>query len=162
MINNSNSPALSPVVKADDVDRWIDIHDHDLMVSLGMQQPYYEGRDPSVWEKSLEEKAKLAVMKSRCSTILPSSWPYIPKRSPFSGKLIVRIRPSNKFKFVDKHGNEQKKTYFSHKNVCLSDIPNVLAQYYVWKDKARQTLVISYTWNGKTYSANELPDIRWK
>ena len=60
MINNSNSPAPRLVVKADDVDRWIDIHDHDLMVSLGMQQPYYEGRDPSVWEKSLEEKAKLA------------------------------------------------------------------------------------------------------
>lgn len=162
MINNSNQPASRPVVKADDEDRWIDVHDHDLMVSLGMQQPYYEGRDPSVWEKTPEEKAKLAFLKSRCTTILPRQWPSTEKRSPFSAKLIVRVRPSNKFKTIDKHGNEHKKTYFSHKNVCLSDIPSILAKYYVWKNKARQTLVISYTWNGKTYSYNELPNIRWK
>lgn len=161
MNNNSNLP-VKTIVKADDEDRWIDVHDHTLMVSLGMQQPYYEGRDPSVWTKTLEEKAKLAVLKSRCTTILPRQWPHIPPRSRFSGKLIVRIRPSNKFKFVDKHGNEQKKTYFSHVNVCESDIPEILAKYYVWKDKARQTLVISYTWNGKTYAHNELPNIRWK
>jgi hypothetical protein len=161
MINNSNSPAPK-VVRADDEDRWIDIHDHDLMVSLGMQQPFYEGRDPSVWSKTPDEKEKLRVLKDRCTTILPRPWPHVEPRVPFYGKLIVRIRPSNKFKFLDKHKNEQKKTYFSHKNVCISDIPNILAQYYVWKDKARQTLVISYIWNGKTYSYNELPNSRWK
>lgn len=162
MTNNQIKPARRQWPKVDDEDRWIDVHDHALMVFLGMQQPYYEGRDPSVWTKTPEEKARLKVMKSRCTTILPRQWPWTEPRSPFSAKLIVRIRPSNKFKFVDEHGNEQKKTYFAHKNVCLSDIPNILAQYYVWKDKARQTLVISYTWNGKTYSADELPNIRWK
>lgn len=162
MINNSSKPALKQLPKADDEDRWIDIHNHDLMVFLGLQQPYYEGRDPSVWSKTPEEKEKLRILKSRCATILPRQWPFTAPRSPFLANLIVRVRPSNKFKTIDKHGNEHKKTYFSHKNVCLSDIPNILAKYYVWKDKARQTLVISYTWNGKTYSYNELPNVRWK
>lgn len=155
----NNSKKTLPIVEEVE---WIDVHDHDLMVSLGMRQPLYEGRDPKVWEKTKKEKEMLKAMKARCTTILPRQWPYAPSRSPFFSKLIVRIRPSNKFKFTDKHGNEQKKTYFSHKNVCESDIPYILAKYYVFKDKAHQSLVISYTWNGKTYSFGELPNTRWK
>lgn len=161
-MNDLRNELPNPLPKGDDEERWIDVHDHDLMVALGMQQPYYEGRDPKVWEKTEKERELLKQMKARCTTILPRQWPYIEARSPFSAKLIVRIRPSNKFKFKDRHGIEQKKTYFSHKNVCESDISNILAKYYVWKDKARQSLVISYEWNGKTYSPNELPNIRWK
>lgn len=157
-----NNSKMSATFRADNEDPWIDVHDHDLMVSLGIQLPYYEGRDPSVWSKTKAEKEQLASMKARCSTVLPRQWPYEPRRSPIFANLIVRIRPSNKFKFIDKHGNEQKKTYFSHKNVCLSDISSILDKYYVWKDKMRKTLVISYTWNGKTYSPNELPVVRWK
>ena len=152
----------NPLPKGDDEDRWVDVNNHELMVFLGMRQPLYEGRNPSVWEKTDAEKKLLVKLKSRCSTILPKGWPHSEPRSRFFSTLIVRIRPSNKFKFKDKHGNEQKKTYFSHKNVCESDIPNILGKYYVWKDKARQTLVISYEWNGKTYSYNELPNTRWK
>ena len=143
-------------------DIWVDVHDHDLMVELGLRNPFYKGRDPKVWSKTAAEKKLLKQLKYRCTTILPKGWPGSPVRSHFFSDLIVRIRPSNKFKFKDKHGNEQKKTYFSHKNVCESDIPNILAKYYVWKDKARQTLVISYVWNGKTYLSNELPNIRRK
>ena len=161
-MNNLQNVLPNPLPKGDDEDRWVDVHNHALMVYLGIRQPLYEGRDPKVWTKTKEEKRLLKQLKGRCTTILPSGWPGETPRSRFFSKLIVRIRPSNKFKFKDKHGNEQKKTYFSHKNVCETDIPNILAKYYVWKDKARQTLVISYTWNGKTYSANELPNIRWK
>ena len=161
-MNNLQNVLPNPLPKGDDTDRWVDVHNHELMVFLGCRPDFYEGRDPKVWEKTDAEKKFLKQMKGRCTTILPNGWPWTPARSRFSDNLVIRIRPSNKFKFKDKHGNEQKKTYFSHKNVCETDIPNILAKYYVWKDKARQTLVISYTWNGKTYSANELPNIRWK
>ena len=158
MNNLQNDHLLAEKAKED----WVDVHDRELMIFLGIHPPYYEGRDPSVWEKTKREKDLLRQMKAKCTTILPRQWPYIEARSPFFSKLIVRIRPSNKFKFKDKHGNEQKKTYFSHINVCESDIPDILAKYYVWKDKARQSLVISYEWNGKTYTSNELPNIRRK
>lgn len=149
-------------IPQEEEDIWVDVHDHDLMVELGIHKPYYVGRDSRVWTKTEKEKQQLKEMKARCTTILPNGWPSTPTRSRFFSTLIVRIRPSNKYKFIDKKGNTQKKTYFSHKNINESDIPNVLAQYYVWKDKARQSLVISYSWNGKTYSANELPNIRRK
>jgi len=158
MNNLQNDSLLAEKAK----EEWVDVHDRELMIYLGIQPPYYEGRDPSVWEKTKKEKELLKTLKSRCTNILPRQWPYTEPRSSFFSKLIVRIRPSNKFKFIDKRGNEQKKTYFAHKNVCESDIPNILAKYYVWKDKARQTLVISYEWNGKTYFPNELPNIRRK
>ena len=161
-MNDLKNVLPNPLPKGDDEDRWVDVHNHELMVFLGMHNPYYGGRDPKVWSKTTAERKLLKQLKARCTTILPNGWPHTEPRSKFSGNLIVRIRPSNKFKFKDKHGNEQKKTYFSHQNVCETDIPNILAKYYVWKDKARQTLVISYIWNGKTYSYNELPNIRWK
>ena len=161
-MNNLQNRLPNPLPKGDDEDRWVDVHNHELMVFLGCRPDFYEGRDPKVWEKTDAERKLLQQMKARCTTILPTGWPWTSPRSRFSAKLIVRIRPSNKFKFKDKHGNEQKKTYFSHKNVCETDIPNILEKYYVWKDKARQTLVISYEWNGKTYAPNELPNIRWK
>lgn len=161
-MNNLQNVLPNPLPEGGDEERWVDVHNHALMVYLGMRQPLYEGRDPKVWTKTKEEKKLLKQLKARCTTILPKGWPGEAPRSRFFSKLIVRVRPSNKFKFKDKHGNEQKKTYFAHKNVCESDIPNILAKYYVWKDKARQTLVISYEWNGKTYAANELPNIRWK
>jgi hypothetical protein len=154
-------PSLQELAKLAE-EEWIDVHNHALMVYLGMQPPHYKGRDTKVWTKTEKEKELLKQMKARCNTILPRQWPYAEPRSTFFSKLIVRIRPSNKFKFKDKHGNEQKKTYFSHKNVCESDIPAILAKYYVWKDKARQSLVISYEWNGKAYAPNELPNIRRK
>ena len=161
-MNNLQKGLPNPLPKGDDEERWVDVHNHELMVYLGVRNPFYKGRDPKVWEKTKEERKQLEQLKARCTTILPKGWPAEEPRSQFSFDLIVRIRPSNKFKFKDKHGNDQKKTYFSHKNVCLSDIPNILAKYYVWKDKSRQTLVISYTWNGKTYAPNELPNVRWK
>ena len=161
-MNNLQNVLPNPLPKGDDEERWVDVHNHELMVFLGCRPPFYEGRDPKVWEKTEAEKKLLKQMKARCTTILPNGWPYTEPRSQFSFDLIVRIRPSNKFKFTDKHGNVQKKTYFSHKNICLNDIPNILGKYYVWKDKARQSLVISYTWNGKTYAPNELPNVRWK
>jgi hypothetical protein len=162
-MNNLQKGLPNPLPKGDDEDRWVDVHNHELMVYLGIHKPYYVGRDPKVWTKTDAERKQLAQLKARCTTILPSGWPGDKPRSKFSFDLIVRVRPSNKYKFVDKHGNTQKKTYFSHKNVCLTDIPNILAKYYVWKkDEGRQSLVISYTWNGKTYSPNELPNVRWK
>lgn len=152
-----------PLQVNEEEDVWVDVHDHELMVSLGIHLPYYKGRDSKVWEKTSKEKELLKQMKARCNNTMPKSWGlFNPNRYPFYSKLIVRIRPSNKFKFKDKHGNEQKKTYFSHKNVCVSDIPNILSKYYVWKDKSRQSLVISYYWNGKTYRPEELPYIGWK
>ena len=161
-MNNLQNELPNPLPEGDDVERWVDVHNHSLMVYLGCRQPIYVGRDPKLWKKTSKEKELLKQMKSRCTTILPRQWPYTEKRSIFSAKLIVRIRPSNKFKFKDKNGNNQKKTYFSHPNICESDIPNILAKYYVWKEKARQSLVISYEWNGKKYSPNELPNTRWK
>lgn len=161
-MNNLQNELPNPLPKGDDEDRWVDVHNHELMVFLGCRQPFYKGRTSSVWEKTDAEKKLLKQLKGRCTTILPKGWPGEASRSKFSFDLIVRVRPSNKFKFTDKHGNVQKKTYFSHKHVCESDIPFILAKYYVWKDKARQSLVISYTWNGKTYSPDELPNIRRK
>lgn len=153
----NNSIVTAAQVRADDEDRWIDVHNHDLMVGLGMRQPLYRGRSLSVWEKTPEERKQLEQLKARCTTILPRQWPYTKTRKPFYAKLIVKVRPTNKYKFVDKHGNTQKKTTFSHKSVCVSDITSILSKYYVWKDKARQSIVISYNWNGKEYAPNELP-----
>ena len=141
-MNNLQNELPNPLPKGDDEDRWVDVHNHELMVFLGCRQPFYKGRTSSVWEKTDAEKKLLKQLKGRCTTILPKGWPGEAPRSRFSFDLIVRVRPSNKFKFTDKHGNVQKKTYFSHKHVCESDIPFILAKFFVWKDKARQSLVI--------------------
>lgn len=39
---------------------WVDVHNSDLMISLGIHPKYATPRDPSVWTKTPKEKALLA------------------------------------------------------------------------------------------------------
>ena len=39
---------------------WVDVHDSDLMISLGIHPKYATPRDPSIWTKTPKEKALLA------------------------------------------------------------------------------------------------------
>lgn len=130
----------------------VDIHNDAEMVALGLRLPAYPGRDESVWSKTAKEKALLKKMKHSCTTKLDRGWGAPPKSIPIPGRLIVRIKPSDNFIMVTKEGKILKKTTYSHK--CIqSDIPRILSKY----TEKGNSIVISYSWNGKTYNPKEVP-----
>lgn len=130
----------------------VDIYNDAEMVALGLRLPAYPGRDESVWSKTAKEKALLKKMKHSCTTKLDRGWGASPKSIPIPGKLIVRIKPSDKFIMVTKEGKILKKTTYFHE--CIqSDIPRILSKYV----EKNNSIVINYSWNGKTYNPKEVP-----
>lgn len=140
-------------------DEKVNVYNDAEMVSLGIRNPKVTPRDPAVWTKTLEEKAKARVARHSIKTQFSSGGNSSPKSIPVYSKLIVYIKPSEKFQAIDgKTGKRFKKTVFSHK--CgQSDIPSILAKYVERDAKLNvsYSLVTKYSWNGKTYGAKELP-----
>lgn len=134
----------------------VDVYNDAEMVALGLRLPKYPGRDKSIWSKTAKEKALLKKMKRSCTTKLNRGWGAPPKSIPIPGKLIVRIKPSDKFTMVTKEGKVLKKTTYSHE--CIqSDIPRILSRYVEGNNNAFHSIVINYSWNGKTYNPKEVP-----
>ena len=134
----------------------VDVHNDAEMVALGLRNPIYPGRDQSVWSKTDKEKDFLKKMKHSCTSDLDRGWGAPIKSIPIPGKLIVRIKPSDNFTVVAKDGRVMKKTTYSHK--CIqSDIPRILSKYAESDGKVSYSIVINYSWNGKTYNPKEIP-----
>lgn len=136
----------------------VNVYNDAEMVSLGIRLPKLTSRDSSVWSKTLSEKERLRDVRKSFKTKFVSGYKTSNKSIPVYSKLIVYIKPSDNFTIFDKKtGKTFNQTVFSHK--CKqSDIPVLLSKY---KEKdpnfGDYSLVIKYSWNGKTYSPKDLP-----
>lgn len=137
----------------------VNVYNDEEMVALGIRKPKVSPRDPSVWTKTLEEKAKARVAKNSIKTQFSTGLGQPSRSIPVYGKLIVYIKPSSKFCIMDKKtGKKINKTVFSHK--CgQSNIPTILSKYAEKDNKLNMSysLVTKYSWNGKTYNPKEIP-----
>lgn len=134
--------------KKKEEDRWINVHDDDVMRAMGFTRPHIQSpRDPSVWTKSSYEKKLLKKVRNTCKNkdMHFHTAPF--KTIPVKGKLIVNLHKNKVF----------GKTTYSFE--CMQhNIPAILAEFGV---KTRSGLievqVRSYYWNGRTYTADNLP-----
>lgn len=146
---------------------WVNVHDDELMVSLGFRQPPLTPRDPNVWTKTDAEKKRLANLKARIKGKFRAQWGYTAPEIPVYGKLIVYIKKDPKYTIIDpKTKKKVFKTTFSYK--CgQSRIPRILATFNqvkinkITNTPVKSTLVTKYCWNGRTYSPSELPYWAW-
>ena len=150
---------MKKLVEKQTKEERVNVYNNEEMVALGIRKPKVSPRDPNVWTKTLEEKAKARVAKNSIKAQFSSGWGHSTKSIPVRGKLVVYIKPSNKFCMIDKNtGKKIKKTVYSH-NCGQSDIPNILSKYMEKDDKLNMSysLVTKYSWNGKTYNSKEVP-----
>lgn len=135
----------------------VDVYNDVEMVNLGIRVRKYEGRDPKIWTKSFMEKKDSKFVKANLKHHFEgSNWPAPKKITPVYGKLIVTIKPNDRFKAINKKGKNIFKTVFSHE--CYQhNISSILNKYVDDKSKC---LVVKYYWNGKTYRPGVLP--YWK
>lgn len=148
---------MKKVVEKQTKDEKVNVYDDVEMVSLGIRKPVLTPRDPSVWTKTLSEKAAVRVHRNKKYNFV-TKWGYRQKSIPVYSKLIVTIKPSARFTMVNKKGERVNKTTYSF-NCGQSDIPRILSKF-VEIDKASKItypLVKSYYWNGKTYKPSQLP-----
>lgn len=150
---------MKKVIEKQTREEKVNVYNDTEMVALGIRNPKVTPRDPAVWTKTLEEKAKARVARNTIKTQFSSVGGSCSRSIPVSGKLIVYIKPSERFLALDpKSGKKFKKTVFSHK--CgQSDIPHILAKYVERDTKLNMSysLVTKYSWNGKTFGPKELP-----
>lgn len=124
---------------------WVDVHDEDLMIALGIHPPFAALKDPYVWTKTYKEKKLLAGVKHKTRMHFSIG----PIRSiPVKAKLIIYLRKNKRF----------PKTTYSI--VCWQhEIPFILSQYSIRNKhtNAFDSIVIKYVYNGRTYNPGELP-----
>lgn len=130
-------------------DRWIDVHDDDVMREMGFLRPYNQApRDDSVWTKTPYEKRILKKMRNMLKDKDMHFHSTPRKFIRVRCKLIINLYKNNRF---------SKTTYSTE---CWQhEIPEILAQYRITNRKTgySTSVVRKYSWNGKTYSPNELP-----
>lgn len=132
---------------AEEEDRWINVHDDDVMREYGLLRSYKQSpRDPSVWIKNSSEKNLLR--KARHSSREDMHFHTIPRKIiRVRAKLIINLYKNKRF---------SKTTYSTE---CWQhEIPEILAKYRVTDRNGFSTSVVrKYVWNGRTYSPNNLP-----
>lgn len=142
---NTKSPKKGNPVEEED--RWIDVHDDDVMRSHGLWRPYNQSpRDPSVWTKTPNERRLLK--KLRHSFKGDKHFHVAPRKIiRVRAKLIINLYKNKRF---------SKTTYSTE---CWQhEIPEILAKYRVIDRNGFSTSVVrKYVWNGKTYNPNDLP-----
>lgn len=133
--------------KASQYDGWVDVHNDELMVELGIRHPEETPRDPSVWTKTPNERRLLKSLRRTCkNTIHFYSKP--DRVIPVKTKLIIQLKKNTKFPNT------------TYSTVCnMSDIDRILLMYsqYNKSTKSNESLVQKYTFNGKTYKPGERP-----
>lgn len=131
------SPSKAPLR---DEDRWVDVHDDELMIELGIRPPHAIPRDKTVWTKTPSEKQALKV--ERCKHKGRIHFQNPPRKSiPVKDKLIIYLKKNKKF----------ANTTYSTK--CWQhEIGDILLNYC-----QDECLVAKYFYNGKTYAPNERP-----
>lgn len=135
------------VKSANNSDGWVNIHDAELMIKLGIHPCYLSSKDPSVWTKTSKEKEALRVLRSRHKGKIHIGT--IPNRSiPVRAKLIIQLKKNKKFPNT------------TYSTICnMNQIGDILSHYYDVNPKTNiiTNLVVKYTYNGKTYSPDERP-----
>lgn len=132
-------------------ERWIDVHDDDVCREMGILRPFNQSpRDPSVWSKTPNERRILKNTIAMCGGKI-KGWhcpAFFQKESTVKAKMIVQLKKNKVF---------DKTTYST--TVGNMEIGNVLSQFIAWNPRTQryESLVKSYTFNGKTYSADERP-----
>lgn len=144
---NTKSPKKGNSGEKDD--RWIDVHDDDVMREMGLFRPFDQTpRDESVWSKTPQEKRMLKKVRHSCKD-RDMHFHSIPRKPiRVRCKLIINL-------FKNKHFN--KTTYSTE---CWQhEIQEILAKYHVLNRKTGyyESVVRKYSWNGKTYNPTDLP-----
>lgn len=144
---NTKSPKQGKPTEVED--RWIDVHDDDVMRAHGLWRPYNQSpRDPSVWTKTPAERR---ILKKLRHTHKGEDMHFhsAPRKSiRVRAKLIIQLYKNNKF---------DKTTYSTE---CWQhEIPDILSMYYVVDKPSGYAInvVRKYVWNGKTYGPKDLP-----
>lgn len=132
-------------------DRWIDVHDDDVMRAMGFLRPFNQSpRDKSVWTKTTREREALKKAKSaykRHSHFDGHCGTAPRKTGLLRAKLIIQL----------KKNKEYPKTTYSY--ICLNTaIDDILDKFKVLNASGfRETLVSKYKFNGKEYRPDERP-----
>lgn len=128
-------------------DHWIDVHNDELMIELGIRPPHATPRDKSVWTKTPYEKKVLKA--ERCKHKGRIYFHSVPKKSiPVKSQLIIYVKKNKVF------------PYTTYSTECMQhEIGDILLNYYLYNSKTgrNECLVTKYFYNGKTYSPNERP-----
>ena len=128
-------------------DLWVNVHNDIEMIDLGIQPPYLTPRDESVWTKTPNERKLLKSL--RHSHKGDSHFHSIPvKPIPVKDKIIIQLKKNKKF----------PKTTYSRE--CYQhEIDDILSNYYITNKKTGmdESIVLKYSFNGKTYSPDERP-----
>lgn len=124
---------------------WVDVHDSELMIALGIHPPYMNERDPNVWCKSNYERKILKSLRRSSPSLRCSS---IPKKSiPVRAKLIIRLVKNDIY---------PNTTYSTE--CWMHEIGDIIQNYFrTTKVGLKECLIDTYSYNGKTYRPHERP-----
>lgn len=144
---NTKSPKKGNPVEEED--RWIDVHDDDVMREMGFFRPLNQApRDESVWTKTPYERRILKKVRHTCKGE-DMHFHSVPRKViRVRCKLIINLYKNKRF---------EKTTYSTE---CWQhEIPDILAKYRVTDRKTgySTSVVRKYSWNGKTYDPKDLP-----
>lgn len=144
---NTESPKKG--TPSDKDDRWINVHDDDVMREMGFFRPFNQTpRDESVWTKTPNERRILKEVHYSWKGVDMHFHASPRKFIKVPGKLIIQLKKNKVF---------PKTTYSTE--CWQSDIRDILSKYVVNNHKLNisESVVAKYTWNGKTYYPGELP-----
>lgn len=143
--NKSKSPKSKAIQNEED--RWIDVHNDDVMREMGLWRPYNQApRDPSVWTKTPNERRQLQAIKHRNRNEDGHFHDCPPKRTTVCARMIVQLKRNDKF----------GKTTYSFE--CLNThIRDILSNFVVNENGVAVSVVAKYSYNGRTYAPNQLP-----
>lgn len=129
-----------------EMDPWIDIHNDDLMISLGIRAPHLKERDPEVWTKTSQEKKALRSFRNKYKGKMSQGIGEA-KPIPVEDKLIIQLAKNNMF---------PNSTYSV--KCGMHQIGDIL-RYFRTTDKSGNSVnvVAKYTFNGKSYEPTERP-----
>ena len=144
MRENVKSPSKAPQRENSS---WVDVHDDELMIELGIRPSHATPRDKSVWTKTPYEKRVLRSERGKHKERI--HFHSVPRKSiPVKAKLIIYLKKNKKF------------PYTTYSTECMQHaIENILLNYYSKNRKTgcNECLVTKYVYNGKTYAPNERP-----
>ena len=145
-MNKENVKNSATISRADE-DRWIDIHDDELMIELGLRPKKGIPRDKSVWTKSHYERQALKSLRKLYKGHIHFN--SVPKKTiPVRAKLVIYLKKNKKF----------PKTTYSME--CWQhEIDSILSNYCYNNPKtgSSENLVSRYVYNNRSYMINERP-----
>lgn len=122
---------------------WINVHDDELMIKIGIRPRHATSRDLSIWTKTPKEKKILKSLRGGKKMHFGIAYR---KSTPIYDRMIIYLKNNKKFPNT------------TYSIVCgLHQIGDVINHFYEIKNKIPVNVVSKYTFNGKTYSANERP-----